>query len=357
MVTATCLFCSYSNLASAKFCNDCGSPLHLKPCSQCEAINDRAAEKCYMCGAELPVSLIAAKPALRSREVEVELARMPLPESPAENLHVLPRESADEIAGAREHPFDVLSQPRLFGVHPIIPPPAPHGGTHVVPLPEIGSPVAHYRKSRAALFAVLAIGVALSVYYAYRQPEQFKNGLVVRQSIPSAAIDAPSAPKTTTIVGATLSSPALGVSAADVPPVRPIETRAVAESASKITVAPRTRVDVQSSRLGDVNNDASAPPPAPRIDSAKKASNRGSATTTRRTDEITLLAIPQGGAAQAQFSRPRRYPPTTAATNAVRPRTTDIRADESRDVQRTNNCTQAVAALGFCNLGRQGELK
>ena len=35
----------------AKFCSDCGSPLHLKPCPQCEAINDVTAETCYQCGA------------------------------------------------------------------------------------------------------------------------------------------------------------------------------------------------------------------------------------------------------------------------------------------------------------------
>src|SRR5215471_9532148 len=30
-----CRFCDHYNPAGAKFCNDCGSPLHLKPCEQC----------------------------------------------------------------------------------------------------------------------------------------------------------------------------------------------------------------------------------------------------------------------------------------------------------------------------------
>jgi ribosomal protein L40E len=59
-----CLFCDHVNPVGAKFCNDCGSPLHLKPCKQCEAINDHAAENCYQCGAADPALVIA------SREVE-----------------------------------------------------------------------------------------------------------------------------------------------------------------------------------------------------------------------------------------------------------------------------------------------
>src|SRR5215831_6911186 len=46
-----CPFCEHHNQAGAKFCNDCGSPLHLKPCNQCDAIIDQAATNCYKCGA------------------------------------------------------------------------------------------------------------------------------------------------------------------------------------------------------------------------------------------------------------------------------------------------------------------
>ncbi len=56
-----CLFCDHVNPVGAKFCNDCGSPLHLKPCKQCEAINDHAAENCYQCGAADPALVIASR--------------------------------------------------------------------------------------------------------------------------------------------------------------------------------------------------------------------------------------------------------------------------------------------------------
>jgi ribosomal protein L40E len=49
-----CSFCDHHNPAAAKFCNDCGSPLHLKPCNRCHAVNHQAATNCQQCGAEYP---------------------------------------------------------------------------------------------------------------------------------------------------------------------------------------------------------------------------------------------------------------------------------------------------------------
>jgi hypothetical protein len=46
-----CPFCEHHNPAGAYFCNDCGSPQHLKPCNHCDAVNDQTATNCYKCGA------------------------------------------------------------------------------------------------------------------------------------------------------------------------------------------------------------------------------------------------------------------------------------------------------------------
>ena len=46
-----CSFCEHHNPAGAYFCNDCGSPLHLKPCNRCHAVIDQAATNCCKCGA------------------------------------------------------------------------------------------------------------------------------------------------------------------------------------------------------------------------------------------------------------------------------------------------------------------
>ena len=51
-----CPFCDHRNPVGAQFCSDCGSPLDLKPCNQCDAVNYQAATICYKCGAECPAS-------------------------------------------------------------------------------------------------------------------------------------------------------------------------------------------------------------------------------------------------------------------------------------------------------------
>ena len=51
-----CAFCDHRNPAGAKFCNDCAAPLHLKPCSECDAVNHQTATNCYKCGAACPES-------------------------------------------------------------------------------------------------------------------------------------------------------------------------------------------------------------------------------------------------------------------------------------------------------------
>ena len=65
-----CPFCDRRNPGDARFCNACASPLHLKPCKQCDAVNDEAATNCYKCGAAYPVpsSTPSAKPTLPAAE-------------------------------------------------------------------------------------------------------------------------------------------------------------------------------------------------------------------------------------------------------------------------------------------------
>lgn len=56
MTPLQCLFCDQRNPAGAKFCNECGTPLHFKPCPQCDGINGRFATGCYRCGAAFPTT-------------------------------------------------------------------------------------------------------------------------------------------------------------------------------------------------------------------------------------------------------------------------------------------------------------
>src|SRR5262249_31917329 len=48
-----CKFCAHGNPEGSRFCNECGSPLNLAPCSRCEAINSASDTQCFQCGAPL----------------------------------------------------------------------------------------------------------------------------------------------------------------------------------------------------------------------------------------------------------------------------------------------------------------
>lgn len=50
----TCGFCAHANPRTAKFCNECGSPLDVTPCPRCDGVNARSATECYRCGRALP---------------------------------------------------------------------------------------------------------------------------------------------------------------------------------------------------------------------------------------------------------------------------------------------------------------
>ena len=65
-----CLFCNHRNPASARYCSDCAAELHLQPCNQCGAIDNRTATTCYKCGAQFNVPAApkrAPVPAARKR--------------------------------------------------------------------------------------------------------------------------------------------------------------------------------------------------------------------------------------------------------------------------------------------------
>ncbi len=53
MRSAACPFCEHINPAGSKFCNACGTPMHLVPCARCGAVNDPLATSCHQCAAAL----------------------------------------------------------------------------------------------------------------------------------------------------------------------------------------------------------------------------------------------------------------------------------------------------------------
>jgi hypothetical protein len=55
MFATKCSFCQHDNTPGARFCADCGSPLHLQVCASCGKVSDVTAKACEFCQAVFPV--------------------------------------------------------------------------------------------------------------------------------------------------------------------------------------------------------------------------------------------------------------------------------------------------------------
>ena len=76
-----CLFCNHRNPASAKYCNECASPLHLQPCNECGAIDNRTAITCYKCGAQFNVPAARKRAPAPAAPERAAVPAAPAPES------------------------------------------------------------------------------------------------------------------------------------------------------------------------------------------------------------------------------------------------------------------------------------
>src|SRR5437773_1967311 len=187
MFASKCLFCGHPNPAGAKFCNNCSEPLHLKPCEQCDAINDAPATNCYKCGAEFTArraaesssAVVAAETAVASfvsGDSDIERGHTPLPQRATESLNVLQRPSGDDFPGAREHVEMVAREPRRLtsGVTRFFF--AEQRATHVIPVRRVVAIAQRARIARVALPVLLAAALAQSGYYVYRDPQSDLGG-------------------------------------------------------------------------------------------------------------------------------------------------------------------------------------
>jgi len=353
MASSLCPFCQHGNPAVAKFCNDCGSPLHLEQCRQCGAINDHAARNCYQCGAEIAVTPATIEPAPTS-SIAQPGASSSL--SRARRLEVL-RESADEavkafaarqvrgkvegvdppdnmqrwkeaVERARQErnvagvsfaratitgPPPEETRPRVTpmapvgGVagdeaHPNVQPSTPLGATQMVPLPVHG-PTAH-RSLRAALIALLVLVVPVSAYYVIRNSAQLElwlgmsaadqGGLTADHGRP------PSSSPPAKIRVAPSSAPALGLGAAGVSNTEPPATEPSAESTSQITAAPNAR-DAPATKTGGISDDAGARTPAVQSDPTRPMNSSANAANA-------APGTKQPAASRADAARPRSRP-------------------------------------------------
>ena len=172
-----CRFCAHDNPEGARFCNDCGSPLHLRPCPACDGVNDDAASHCFQCGFRFEgdraeSELIGAAPASAGATVSGD-RRLPT-ERPQRILDALAdRLEAGAHPGAGVDTFE--PQPDL------VPRPGPD------PDAARPVPVARHRERSTWIAASIALAaIALGGYLAYRSAAPTVS--------PSPAVAPPAAP-------------------------------------------------------------------------------------------------------------------------------------------------------------------
>ena len=338
-----CPFCNHANPAGAKYCNNCGSPLHLKPCNQCEAINDQVASNCYSCGSEFPVLSTAPEaasvsPALNTTAASATLSdtgfergRAPLPESVAESHDVALRRPGNETVGARDYTLEVVArEPRSFdgGVASVF-----SAAQQVVPMHDLGFAARRRPLLRLALAVVLPAAVltavGVSAYHVYRQQVQLSGSPIARPPDPAAPTGVKASPVnqsgkgvigTDGVNGQALTprqsdaavTPQAGVSTSDQPP--PAQ-QSVTEAA-EVVRAPGAKTAVAAEPRHKTTRVA-----ASRVASARSAADP-SASTYRAAAAAAPGQLPQSNS----------------------------RMNVPSDAPRPSTCTEAVAALGLCSL-------
>jgi len=114
-----CPFCEHQNPADAKFCNECGSPLHLTPCGDCGAVNSVADPHCWRCGGLLlPLdSPVPVEPVERKLVVPEQLPMELLPTAQLPTEQELEQELValeQEVQALERAPASAEALPPVF---------------------------------------------------------------------------------------------------------------------------------------------------------------------------------------------------------------------------------------------------
>lgn len=359
MTPSTCCFCNHSNPERAKFCNECASPLHLRPCGSCNAVNARTAETCHRCGTTLskvavatadamPTRIVAqadatlatlkrelvgpavangggASPATIDEHVVREAIAQPAPAAAAVDLPVSPAQtSSGDRADAEptEHHFTTASADEVLDAPVAVRP----GEREWRP----------ERRSRgvayAAVFALLVLPVAV---YLMRNPAQIdawlgRVGPTVVESTPNSADTTSMAPVPPPLPPAQLpaSTPAAATAGAQPGDTANVAPPAQAEQAVRGTGSEATQQATQPASPDSTVVAPIAPPP--------EASGAAAAAPERPT--------------KAASKSPSR---TSANKARARERTTKGRSQPPPAAQRSGEpaeaCTDAMVAVGLCS--------
>jgi len=152
-----CPFCDHQNPAGARFCNECGSPLHLTPCGDCGAVNNVTDTHCWRCSGLL-LPLHSPVPAEHSEREPRVAERLPTEEELEQELVALEQEVQD----FEQPPRAAEEETRMLA-------PEPRGSSLSNPAPLFDEVDTEPRRPRhgvmaAASVAVLASAIAVGAY-------------------------------------------------------------------------------------------------------------------------------------------------------------------------------------------------
>lgn len=188
MLIPQCLFCGHTNPADAKYCNECGSPLHLKLCKQCEAINDTAAKTCHKCGTAIAAPVIPPEAEVTPGDVGPQREHSSLSEPIAEDQVVRARRPASD-ATASDADIDAIAcacqssnTGRRSPLSEILDTPP------TVASQRLGTTAPLRRRFSVAVAAPLSVillsAVGVLAYYAYRHPVQLSEQVSPPSTLP-----------------------------------------------------------------------------------------------------------------------------------------------------------------------------
>lgn len=336
MTPSTCCFCNHQNPERAKFCNECASPLHLRPCTSCNAVNARASETCHRCGAALPgVATADAMPQRIVAEADATLATLKreLVATAAMEGGIAPLAMHDE--GVARDAVASAPAPDVPDASVVVAPAEPRfttsAATDAINATEVAPAVLPgerewrpERRSRglayAAVFALLVLPVAV---YVVRNPAQV-DAWLERLAGPPAPIESSSERAAATV------SPPPPLPAAQLPAAGTTGTQPAQDATGE-----QARTEAMQEAPKDATNDASKAP-APSAEGAAPAAPPPVAAVAPASP--AKAASKSASRTSASKARPRERPkarsqpaPTQSSSGASEP------------------CTEAMAALGLCS--------
>jgi hypothetical protein len=342
MATSTCCFCAHLNPAGAKFCNECASPLNLKPCQACNAVNPRDGQACYRCGATLraapDASVISPEQIVAEADEMLAALRRELVGDGASKASATPdvprAEPASQVVEAgpafdsRPNPVARSDEPNASVADPsnrLSAQPAEPTVDASPPLirPEDRPWRPKRRSSGVAFAAIVALAVVPVAVYVMRNPAQLDEWLgrppasssvepaTAQETRPASQLAGPADAPASSTAGATLEADG----ARTQPPATP-PTDVAAPTSTPVESASGGAVDAPAAVTTPSGTEAKASPPTRPKSSAK----------ARPRDRTTKPRPPQ-----APSQRGSAQPTGT------------------EQATRTEPCTDAVAALGLCS--------